>query len=276
MDVPKAKVIVIVLLAAFNIFLLASNLTHVKGQNTETIANTLTILKQRGVTLECDIPKEIQTFHRLRYGSEKLDRASIVKKFFGEKYVMPVKGDVYVNNGKTIGFSGDMSFVYTDVAPSEGFDLGNEDKLKKNVQSFLKEKGLIDKSYIIDQFERNRDGSFGIYLIEKYENFLLYDNYCKVTLTNKGITKIEYSKYQVIGFSGEKIVRPQAYQALLAYYRDGADKIITGLDCGYSLENFTVDGMESVEVLPMWRAKLKDGSGPDFLDIDNTSAKEAQ
>ena len=274
MDVSKAKVVIIVLLAAFNIFLLTSNLAQVRGQNTsETMANTLTILKQRGVTLECSIPKEIATFHRLRYGSGKLDRTSVVRNFFGEKYEMPAKGDVYENNGMKLEFSGGMRFVFTDVDPSAGYDLNNTDKLKKNVLVFLKGKGLIDSNYIIDRLEKNQDGSINIYFVEEYENFLLYDNYCKVTLTAKGITNIEYSKYQILGFSGEKVVRPQAYQALLAYYTEGANKTITGIDCGYRLENSTIDGMESVEELPIWRAKLKDGSGPDFLDTDNVSAK---
>lgn len=271
MDVPRAKVVIIVLLAAFNLFLLASNLAHVRGQNTgETIANAETILKQRGIVLECSIPKEIPTFHRLRFGSGKLDRKSIVSGFLGEKYEASAKGDIYENGSMKLEFLGDMRFVFSDSNPATRFDLSNTDKLKKNVQDFLKKKGLIDKKYIADRYERGQDGSINIYFVEKYEGYLLYDNYCKVTLTSMGITGIDYSRYQIIGFSGEKIVQPQAYQALLAYYKDGANKTITGIDCGYSLENSTVDGIESIEVLPVWRATYKDGSGPEFLDIDNT------
>ncbi len=277
MDVSKAKIVIIILLAAFNIFLLSSNLAHVRGQNTgETLSNTVNILKQRGVTLECSIPKEIGTFHRLMYGSGILDRTSIVKKLMGDAYVMHDKSDVYESNGKKLGFSGNMSFVFTDARPSSGFELRNDDKLKKAAQDRLKELGLIDKNYAIDQYERNQNGSVTICFIEKYKGFLLFDNYCKVSLTAEGIFELEYSKYQIIGFSGNKVVQPQAYQALLAYYKDGANKTITGIECGYRLDNSTVDGMESVEVLPVWRAKLKDGSGPDFLKVETVDSKTVQ
>ena len=277
MDVSRAKVIIIILLAAFNIFLLSNNLAQVRGQNTgETVSNTVMILKQRGVTLECSMPKEIGTFRKLRYGNGVLDRTSMAKKLLGDAYVMPGKGDVYESNGKKIEFSGDMKFSFSDVRPSLGFDLQNDDKLKKTLQDRLKELGLIDKNYVVDQFERNQDGSITIYFIEKYEGFLLFDNYCKVLLTSEGISKLDYSKYQVIGFSGDKTVQPQAYQALLAYYKDSYNKTITSIDCGYSLEASSLDGMETVEVLPEWHAKIKGESKPDILKVEIADDKTVQ
>jgi regulatory protein YycI of two-component signal transduction system YycFG len=277
MDVSKAKVIIIVLLAAFNIFLLSSNLTHVRSENTsEIISNTVTILKQRGITLECGIPKEMGTFHGLRYGNGKLDRASIAGKLLGGTYELPDKGDVYENNGKKLEFSGDMKFVFTEAHPSSGFDLRNDDKLKKTVQDFLKGTGLIDKNYVIDQYTRNQDGNITVKFIEKYENYLVYDNYCKVSLTAAGIMRLDYSKYQIIGFSNGKIVQTEAYQALLAYYKDGADKTLTGIDCGYILDNSNLDGKESVEVPLVWRAKVKGESNPVFLNVETSEDKTAQ
>lgn len=277
MDVSKAKIVIIVLLAAFNIFLLSSNLTHVRSQNTsEIISNTVTILKQRGITLECGVPKEIGTFHGLRYGNGKLDRASIAEKLLGGKYELSDKGDVYENNGKKLEFPGDMKFVFTEAHPSSGFDLRNNDKLKKAVQDFLKGTGLIDKNYVIDQYSRNQDGSITIEFIEKYENYLVYDNYCRVSLTAEGIVRIDYSKYQIIGFSNGKIVQTEAYQALLAYFKDGANKTLTSIDCGYNLDNENLDGKESVEIPPVWRAKVKGESGPVFLKVETREAKTAQ
>ncbi len=276
MDVSKAKVVIIVLLAAFNIFLLSSNLSHVRSQNTsEIISNTVTILKQRGVTLECGIPKEIGTFHGLKYADGKLDRASIAEKLLGSTYESPDKGGVYENSGKKLEFTGDMKFVFTEAPLSSGFDLQNNVKLKKAVQDFLKGTGLIDKNYVIDQYSRNQDGSVTIYFIEKYENYLVYDNYCKVSLTAEGIARLDYSKYQIIGFSSAKIVQTEAYQALLAYFKDGANKTLTGIDCGYILENENLGGKD-VEIPPVWRVKVKGESEPVFLNAETTENKTAQ
>lgn len=277
MDVSKAKIVIIVLLAAFNIFLLASNLTHVRSQNTsELITNTVAILKQRGVTLECGIPKEIGIFHGLRYGDGKLDRSSIAEKLLGGTYELSDKGNVYENNGKKLEFTGDMKFLFTEAHPSSGFDLRNNDKLKKEVQDFLKGTGLIDKNYLIDQYSQNQDGSITIEFIEKYENYLVYDNYCKVSLTTEGIVRLDYSKYQIIGFSNVKIVQTEAYQALLGYFKDSANKTLTGIDCGYILENNSLDGKESVEIPPVWRAKVKGESKPVFLNVETADKKMAK
>lgn len=303
MDVAKAKNVVIALLIAFNIFLLVNNLTFVKGQGVrkETIQNAEMILKQRGVTLETDIPTTPGGLHRLEYSYSKLDRQALAQTLLGEGYIVTgqeltnvqgvasVQDFEFENGERKLQFISDTEFIYTDDRPTAVFDMGSEEKIRKAAQQFLEEAGLLEGKYVVDSLTRSQDesggqagdnvrdsgdeqvagggrgGSTTVVFIESFEGFPVFDNYASVTLDQNGVRRLEYGKVHVNGFTQDSIERFDAYQALLARFKMGSNLVITAIDSGYKLEDSSMSGVESVEMLPVWRVRIKDQSEPEYL-----------
>lgn len=296
MDLPKAKVIIIVMLIAFNIFLLANNLTSFQGQGIqkETIENTRTILAGRGVTLECSIPRTSKAAYRLEFGSGRIDRQEIVRKLFGREFSSSELSDgqqianslsansqnangrnansqtaSFEYDGKKIEFLSGTQFVFTDNNPDYTVNTGDDDEISRAALKYLKEKKLPDGKYVFDELKREPDGKVVATFIQEYEGLLVYDNYYAVTMTNKGIIGLECGKLQIKGFSPGRVQDlAVAYQVLLANYMEGSGKVITGIDAGYKCAKgeFTQD-MQSLELLPVWRIRIKDAAEPDYLSM---------
>ncbi len=267
MDVSKAKTVILILLIAFNAFLLANNLinNNAQGVSRETLENAEMILEQRGVTLECGIPVAAGGNHRLEYTIGGLDKASIVVRLLGEQYIV-TDDSVYINNTKRVSFSEETGFVYTDSEPGSALRISEEAKTKEDVRRFMEDKGLLGGKYVFDKSRKNDDGSYVFYYIEKFEDQLLFDNFFIITLTDKGITRLEYSKYQIKEFSAESIEQTEVYQTLLAYFKEGSNVVITNIESGYKLTDRTsMDGAKSIEPLPVWRIMIKGEQEPIYI-----------
>jgi|LSQX01.3.fsa_nt_gb regulatory protein YycI of two-component signal transduction system YycFG len=268
MDGAKAKNVVIVLLLAFNIFLLFINLTFVRGEGIrkETIENTEAILSQRGVTLECSIPTTSNALNRLEYTIEKLDRNSIAMRLLGGQFEVSNQGDEFFHESKKLRFISDTQYEFTDSQPGSNVDLTSDERARRAAQSFLKDSGTLDGGkYIEDGLTRNQDGSVTVAFVESYEGYLIFDNYCIVTLDQKGVRQLLRGRLQVKGFTVKSGERFEAYQALLARFKMGSSVVITAIDSGYKLEEAMTDGVESVEMLPAWRVTVKGKSEPLYL-----------
>ena len=107
--------------------------------------------------------------------------------------------------------------------------------------------------------------------VENYDGFLVYDNYCMVTITSEGITKLEYGKRQINGFTTVKIEdMADAYQVLLANFKEGSDQVITDIDIGYKYQGDQImDNIQYAELLPVWRIKIKGASEPLYLSTSD-------
>jgi regulatory protein YycI of two-component signal transduction system YycFG len=221
MDVSKAKTVIIVLLAAFNIFMFVSNLTFNDAQSVskETLKNAEMILEQRGITFECEIPVKAGGSHRLEYDKAGLDRESIAAGLLDEGYESR-DDSVYFDSGREIVFSGDTKFVYTDIADVSAATADTDkNKASEAAYKFMEARGLIDGKYVLDKFEMKDDRSSVLYFIEKYEDQLLFDNYFLIELSDNRVMRLEYQKHKIKGFSVENIEQPEVYQTLLSYFK---------------------------------------------------------
>lgn len=275
MDLAKAKGVIIIILVAFNVFLLFNNLTvsREQGVRKETIENAEKILKARGVTLEKGIPPALKEAHWLVYGNEKLDRPSIGRAFFADNYHASGYITDYAYQDKKLVFTSDTGFVYTDGSPEvkvEADSSGNvnSDEAQKIARKYLNDHKLLSGRYVIDELRRESDGSMVVTFMEEYDDFLVYDNYCSVTVTTGGVTRLEYSKLQILGFSKKIDDLADAYQVLLANYKDGSSLVITDMDVGYRFtQEHSIEGMESTELLPIWRVRIKGVAEPVYLGL---------
>lgn len=261
MDVSKAKNVIIVLLTAFNLFLLANNLvfTGAGSVSRETLENAGLILAHRGITLECDIPVKAGETHRLEYDKGALDREDIASGLLGNGYEVR-DGSVYFTTDKELIFLGENGFIYTDHGnmPEKLKDF-TENRGTEAAYKFMKDRGLINGKYVLDRSEQ-KDGSLVLYYIEEYEERMLYDNYFIIELSGGGVRRIEYQKFKLKGFFAEIIDQPEAYQTLLSYFRRDNDITITNIDRGYKLMDET-----SGEPLPVWRVMIKGEAAPIYI-----------
>lgn len=267
MDLTKAKSVIIVLLVAFNVFLLA-NIFIISGRqdvHAKTIMNAELILNKRGVMLECEIPAVSSGTRRLEYGNEEIDRTGAVKKLLGKEYEISGGGTVFEHLGKKIVFKSGTEFEYADEQPSPDTDIRSDDKAAEAAMRFLKDKGLAEGKYVVDEIKKDTDGNVTVYFIESYDNMLLFDNYCIVTIGEKGVSRLVYSKLKVNGFTQNKVEKFEAYQALLAYFKGDGKQVVTAIDNGYKLNGYSMDAIESIELLPVWRIKIKGEDEPVFI-----------
>ena len=275
MDLAKAKSVIIVMLIAFNIFLLFNNLTYYnrQGVQKETVENAAAILNARGIRLESSIPMYSKGTHRLKYGKGKLDRAEMAAKLLGESYVEDSDGEAFEYGDKKLVFSSDTKFVLTDGKPGLDFNVDSADEVEKLARAYLKDSGLLSGKYVVDELKQSQDDSMVVTFIEDYDGFLVYDNYCTVKVTAKGITRIEYGKLQITGFSPEKVEDlTAAYQVLLANFKEGSGQVITSIDIGYKYTyDQSMEEMESMEMLPVWRVKIKNTLEPVYLGSLDTA-----
>lgn len=274
MDVSKAKTVIIVLLVAFNIFMLVSNLTFNDAQSVskETLRNVEMILEQRGITLECDIPAKSGDSHRLEYDRGGLDQESIAVRLLGGNYEAK-ENSIYFKSSKNIIFLADMKFVYTDSmvesSLSNDFD---RNKASEAAYRFIEACGLLDGKYVLDKFKKKDDGCSVLYYIEQYEGQLLFDNYFSIELNSNGVVRLEYQKYKIKGYSAENIEQPEVYQTLLSYFNRSTDIVITSIDSGYKLmDEASEDVSISIEPLPVWRVIVKGEAEPIYISPHDIS-----
>jgi hypothetical protein len=267
MDVSKAKNVVIILLLAFNIFLLVNTfiVRGSQGVSRETLENTKIILAKRGVSLECEIPSKPVGSSRLVYIKSELNREEIAGKLLGNDYDVSGDGSQFYNDGGKLEFFGPDRFTYTagtaDMT-TEPISMMDADEA---AMKFMKGKGLLDGKYEQDQAAQNGDGSWTIDYIEVFGGSLLYDNYFSVTVTGGVVSRLEFRKHRFEGFSSESIEQFAAYQALLSYFKEENDIVITSIDSGYKLEESAMEDVESIELLPVWRVKIKSMSEPVYI-----------
>jgi hypothetical protein len=267
MDVSKAKNVVIVLLLAFNIFLLVSSFVfqNSQGVSRETLENTRTILAQRGITLECEIPSKPGGANRLVYIKSELDREDIAASMLGKDYEVSADGTGYYSPAAKIEFIDADRFIYTAGTGGGSAGAFSVKEAEEAAMKFMKEKGLLDGKYVQDQAVKNGDGSWTLDYIEAYGGSLLYDNCFSVTVNREAVSRLDYRKRRFKGFSNENIEQFEAYQALLAYFKEGNGIVITSIDSGYKLEEPSMKEAESVELLPVWRVKIKGMSEPVYI-----------
>jgi regulatory protein YycI of two-component signal transduction system YycFG len=282
MDWSKAKGIIIMLLLAFNIFLLTNIIVYAKGQSIprETIQNTINILKTRDVELECAIPTYDSDTPKLVYGSGVLNSSLIAGKLLGGTYKTAGAGEsaetgesagagiLYTNESKKLLYDSNGILSYEDSEPHDKVDVSNINAVKGYVENFLKGCGLIDNSYVLDGKKFNADGSISLYYIEVYKGYFIFDNYLNVNVAKNGLVSLESKRKEIQRLSPDKARDiAAAYQILLGNFNGGAKIVITSIDFGFIDSNAAaMKGIESPEQFPVWRVEIKDADKPRYFN----------
>ncbi len=256
MDWSKAKNVLIVIFLALNVFLLFTNYDTLSSGRTvskEIVSNTESVLNSRGVKLKCKIPTNVQST-MLTFENTKLDKAKIAEKLLGLDSKSIAEGMEVFNNNKSLVFN-EGRFTYINKDTASVVEISGVSDAQKLVAKLLKKLSLNFSEYILDKSIKNKDNSYELKYIHKYQDYLIYDDYISAVVGNSGIKRLEY-KYREAKIleqnNGQDLL--EAYQILIGA-SDIKDTEIEGIDMGFKKGKTDEETRNSFEV-PVWRIKL--------------------
>jgi len=139
-------------------------------------------------------------------------------------------------------------------------------------------------SFILDNITSNKDGSYTLVFIEKYKDYLVFDNRAKITVINGGIRFIDFSISKIDGFSkSSSPIMPAHLVILKNFYpladsgEDNSNIVISSIDIGFKGFNDKIgentQNTESTVQSPSWRIISKDGKEMYFKAYDGEEIK---
>ena len=264
MDWSKAKNILILIFILLNgVLFFTLNRFYVEYNiSKEIIDNTVLALKNRNIIVKCDIPRYNSQTGTLSFNSNVLYKDKIIKKLLGDSNLSQnnlEKEDEIKAGYKSLTFLTNDSFIFEDTKLELNFNFADTNKLEKNIKNIVSEIGLPLTKYFIYEVKKNNDNSFSIILFEKYNEFIVYDNYIKLLIFPEKSLKLEckYRKTEQLNFK-KKII--PAHQMLISNFSTSKEQItIISIDIGF--KEYTMEvGTKELDYIPVWRVKLLDGS----------------
>ncbi len=260
MDWSRAKSILILVFVIVNIFLVANigvfNLrSSISG---ETISNAKTVLKERGITLKCELPRFGSDTGMMQFDNAADRKREIIGKLLGniDKPVESIKfGEELVKGSKNLVFESNGDFIYKDQSPSGSVNLTSKNEIEKLVRDSLQGTGLPLGKYIVDDFWLVSDKEAIIIFREKYKSFIVYDNYIGAWVSKEGITHLECRFKEVRGLTQKNKIIP-AHVILLRNMEKGSGTVILGIDIGF--RNKSDRSTKDLYSSPAWRVTTDD------------------
>ena len=163
------------------------------------------------------------------------------------------------NGSKSLTFENENSFIYKNTSPEDSVNIADRVSTEKYIKKILAGLGLSTSDYITDTYVKNQDDSVSVVLMEKYKNFVIYDNSVEASVTKKGVTYLKSKFKKIKGFASDKKVIIPANLILLKSYGETQNMEISGVDIGFMGHVLEQDTKESYEN-PVWRIRIKDGS----------------
>ena len=224
-------------------------------------AQIIETLKQKGVTLEVDIPDEGRPQALLEVALPKLDEKKILQNFFGKDAKPNL---IHTQDGRKFTY-GSKQLIITD----HGFItfLNNDDRViwpnltreqaETEAMNFMMATKSISGNAILDRvtFDSESKG----YLLEYvsyYDNFFVQNSYATVLVTPLGIKSYYQCWLEPLGYVGKKrsVLSPLTAILRVINERDTQQPIvITQIQQGYYSKQYDADKWQ---VAPVWKIQL--------------------
>lgn len=269
MEWRKAIIILIISFIFLNV-VLVSNIWY-RAKPTEDFNLTAnqqheieTILKQRGVTLETDIPMEGRHQAFLEISIKPIDGKKTIQYFFGKN----AKVQVEEMEGSRSYTFGDEQIIITDhgeltyLDNKEGKALSHltKEKAKREAEEFLKSRGGIPENAVLSNITYD-EISKG-YLLEYtryYDDFFIANSYAAVLVTPSGVKMYYQCWMDPVGYIGNKrsVISPlTAILRVLTEMKTEDPIVIQKIDQGFYSKFYDADKWQAA---PVWKIGLKSG-----------------
>jgi regulatory protein YycI of two-component signal transduction system YycFG len=264
MDWARAKSILIIVFLILNIFLIVNlGITNLgSGTSREAILNTVKILKNKGITLTCEVPVNSSEIYKLKYENNSIDRAKIADLLLGDKNISEgfTKESIELSSGsKTLKFKDFNSFSFKDIKPVDKINISNKSEVEKSSKKLLQSLNINFYQYYTDTYKANLDGTVSIVLRDRYKKSIFFDNYAVFVVSNDGIKSLD-CKFRIIGgVSNTKTSVSPAYEILLKNFNDKKNMKIVSIDLGWYIGDKDEAQTKEAYVYPVWRILTENG-----------------
>lgn len=216
MDWKKAKTILILVFVALNLILAIILFRSIKGGeiSKDTINNTLKILEQNNILIECPIPKYTGKDYILQNEETVLDRNTIVTGFFGDNY-SKISDNIYKKGTEKLVFSSDCSFEYSCSGTDRKVYTQNKSGVEAFLRDLLKKLEIPFDEFQLDSFSTSVSGESSKATYKGiYGGYSVFDNYIEVEIGKIGIKSIRYQYKKPLTISDRDINVIPVYQIL--------------------------------------------------------------
>ncbi|NLC67527.1 MAG: hypothetical protein GX754_01820 [Clostridiaceae bacterium] len=265
MDWSRVKNILIVVFIILNIFLLVYlYISHEESAiSKESVAAVIEILGKNNVIIDrdCEIPTYKKNTPMLVFKNNDIDKKKIIEKLLGKDYATEEK-DKEENENRII-FGEGLAFTYHNPNPSDDIDINKIKNMEKYLRDFFSGMGINMSQFILDRHIEQPENDMDTYIfIEKYKNYLVYDNRISVSITPGGIASIELNIRKIKGFTKKASPIMPAHQVLLKNFYKKKDITIKCVDLGYKGFENEYGEQETKEIFhgPAWRIITSDGT----------------
>jgi len=266
MDWKKAKTILIIVFIILNIVLSVTlyNSLKVEEISQQTITNTMNILEQNNVYIECPIPKYTGNDYTLQYEEKPLEKRQVAAVLLGDNFT-EVNDYTYKNESKSLVFTSNSGFEYSDTANTKMLKSDSKEDVDKYLKDLSKKIGLPFNEFRRDDYydkSQRHDGTIVVYKGE-YKDYAVFDNYIDIKVDKGAIKSIKYQYKKPISISvKEDIYIIPVHEILITKMTNYPGITIKEVDMGFkgwnNKETKTSASIASYEGLS-WRIKTDNG-----------------
>ncbi|MDW5300061.1 MAG: two-component system regulatory protein YycI [Sedimentibacter sp.] len=277
MDWNKSNTILIVAFVILNIFLLVSfyNNSFSEEYNVmsdeQFVMSVEELLKQKNITINCDIPKDTYILPVLDTNYEMIKvNNEIVNQYLGAG-VEAVK-DVFVYNnekGEMLEIIDGKKLRFTIRDKVQG-KIEDEENIIKEINNFIKDKNIDAYSYNESFKYISDDGCMYMYT-QKFNDYSIDNSYMNFFADAKGIYKFEMQQITSMTEIMGKVRAVPAIEALtrLLTYDEIKDKEITNIEITYySREDENWYKITRINSDPTWKVEFSDGTQKHLSSLD--------
>ncbi len=271
MEWSRAKNILIWIFIVLNVYLFINFSLYFfsRGISQKTLENTTRILDNRGVTFApgVTIPSYNKRTPMLEFtGSGCGVNETACRLLETENIFFPQEGGEVVKKGdRSVELNG-FILKYSNEKPQERINTGSIADTEKQLRDFCRQSGIQEDEYILDSYLHGGQ-ALKVLFIQKTGPFLVFDNYIKFTVENRGIAYMEYSCRKIKGLGrtsrGMEIL-PANLILLKAFPKNtGTGKVIESIDLGFkgytSPDTKDKERIVSDSQSPVWRIITRGG-----------------
>jgi len=259
MDWGKAKSILIVIFLVLNIFL-TYNLIIEKWSPAVSdvqIEAAKSILKERGIKLNTEIPRNAESARRLGFeGVALFDMGKVSSKLIGKDTNSYSDEKMLINGDRQVSIDNNYTFIYTNKSPHENIGITDDKELEKNLRKLFKDIGLPTGELELDYIERQQ-GEVELVFVQKKGKYKVFNNKIEVKVSNEGIKFIECSLQKPTSSKKDESIMP-AYKVLFQNLWQNSGMVISSIDLGYTIDGTEGEMTGFYEKLH-WRIRTGDG-----------------
>ena len=220
-------------------------------------------LRQKGVTLEVDIPNEGRPQSLLEVGFTKPDETKILHSFFGKdskpnisrsqdgrKFTLGNKQLIITDNGFITYLNNGDSIIWPNLT---------REQAESEALNFMKTHKCMPENAVLGKITYD-DQSKG-YLIEYvryYDDFFIQNSYVTLLVTPSGIKSYYQCWLEPLGYVGKKrsVISPlTAIMRVITEAKPEHPIIITRIEQGYYSKLYDADRWQAA---PVWKIQLED------------------